>query len=168
MFTYCSDFISLTSLLNRRTATWNLLFKDSRVSNRTQLSDYGIMLLFEAESSCKLICKILYITSCGLPLLKFLQKSRKYDSVTENNTTDYDVGESAGQTHNPGPTGIGLRLLCNAPTRLIRNRIRWHDAVTQRLKYSSIARLQKKRTRSKLLRWQQKPVHNETANSLWK
>ena len=75
-------------------------------------------------SSCRLICRILYVTGCGFSLLKFLQKSRKYDSVTENNTADNDVGESAGQTDNPGPTGIGLRLLCSAPAWLIQDRIR--------------------------------------------
>jgi len=123
-----------------------------------------IMVHFVAESSCRLICKILYITGCGLSLLKFLQKSRKYDSVTENNTADNNIGESAGQTHNPGPTGIRLRLLRNVPALLmIRDRILWHVAVIQRLKYSCIAHLQKKRARDKMLRWQQK---NWTGRSL--
>lgn len=68
--------------------------------------------------------KILYITGCGLSLLKLLQKSGKYDSITENNTADNNVGESTRQTDNPGPTGIGLRFLCIAPARVNRDRIR--------------------------------------------
>lgn len=119
-----------------------------------------IMLHLVAESSYRLICKILYITSCGFSLLKLLQKSWKYDSVTEHHTADNDVGESTGQTDNPWPTGIGLRLLCNAPARLIQDRIRWHVAVIQSLEFSCTAHLQKKRERSKMLRWQQKPVQN--------
>lgn len=86
-----------------------------------------IMLHLVAES----ICKILYITGCGFSLLKLLQKSWKYDSVTEDHTADNDIGDSTGQTDNPWPTGIGLRLLCNAPARLIQDRIRWHVAVIQ-------------------------------------